>query len=80
MSLLTNSYAQVTWVEHSEYDESTVHYLLRPLLSSGFGFGAHRWIATLQRQSDYLAVLISPNFSIEDNTGFLLLHFILSPL
>ena len=68
--MLTNSFMQVTWVEHSEYDDSAVHYLLRPLLSSGFGFGAHRWVATLQRQSDCLAVLMSPNIPGEDNTGF----------
>ncbi|KAL1081256.1 hypothetical protein V6Z11_D09G052000 [Gossypium hirsutum] len=37
---MDNKYSKVTWVEHSEYDESTVHHLFRPLLSSGFGFGA----------------------------------------
>ncbi|XWS50570.1 hypothetical protein CRYUN_Cryun12cG0098200 [Craigia yunnanensis] len=66
---MDNKYSKVTWVEHSEYDDSAVHYLLRPLLSSGFGFGAHRWVATLQRQSDFLAVLMSPNIPGEDNTG-----------
>ncbi|XP_022765114.1 homeobox-leucine zipper protein ANTHOCYANINLESS 2-like isoform X1 [Durio zibethinus] len=66
---MDNKYSKVTWVEHSEYDDSAVHYLLRPLLSSGFGFGAHRWVATLQRQSDCLAVLMSPNIPGEDNTG-----------
>ncbi|XVF53651.1 hypothetical protein PTKIN_Ptkin05aG0115800 [Pterospermum kingtungense] len=66
---MDNKYSKVTWVEHTGYDDSAVHYLLRPLLSSGFGFGAQRWIATLQRQVDYLAVLVSPNLSAEDNTG-----------
>ncbi|XVE64183.1 hypothetical protein DITRI_Ditri07aG0081300 [Diplodiscus trichospermus] len=66
---MDNKYSKVTWVEHSEYDESVVHYLLRPLLSSGFGFGAHRWLATLQRQSDCLAVLMSPNIPGEDDSG-----------
>ncbi|GFZ15287.1 homeodomain GLABROUS 7 [Actinidia rufa] len=30
----------VTWVEHTEYDESITHHLYRPFLSSGMGFGA----------------------------------------
>ncbi|KAK8576614.1 hypothetical protein V6N13_032533 [Hibiscus sabdariffa] len=57
---MDNKYTKVTWVEHSEYDESTVHPLLRPLLSSGHGFGAQRWIATLQRQCHRFAQLVSP--------------------
>lgn len=61
---------QVTWVEHSEYDGNAVNHLLRPLISSGFGFGAPRWIATLQRQSERLAVLTaSPDIPDEDNAG-----------
>ncbi|XVF09823.1 hypothetical protein REPUB_Repub07fG0129700 [Reevesia pubescens] len=66
---MDNKYTKVTWVEHSEYDDSAVHHLLRPLLSSGFGFGAPRWIATLQRQSDCLEKLMSPDIPGEDNTG-----------
>ncbi|GMJ06542.1 ANTHOCYANINLESS 2, ARABIDOPSIS THALIANA HOMEODOMAIN PROTEIN [Hibiscus trionum] len=66
---LDNKYSKVTWIEHSEYDDSAVHHLLRPLLSSGLGFGAHRWIATLQRQCDCLALLMSPDIPGEDNIG-----------
>ncbi|TYH58077.1 hypothetical protein ES332_D08G130700v1 [Gossypium tomentosum] len=51
--------SKITWVEHSEYDDSAVHHLLQPFLSSGFGFGAHRWLATLQRQCDCMAILMS---------------------
>lgn len=54
-----HEYAQVTWVEHAEYDESQVHQLYRPLLSSGMAFGAQRWVATLQRQCECLAILMS---------------------
>ncbi|XP_038905187.1 homeobox-leucine zipper protein ANTHOCYANINLESS 2-like isoform X3 [Benincasa hispida] len=50
----------VTWVEHSEYDESYIHELYRPLIRSGLGFGAQRWIAALQRQSECLAILSTP--------------------
>ncbi|KAG5008346.1 hypothetical protein JHK85_026888 [Glycine max] len=56
---MPNGYSKVTWVEHAEYDESQIHQLYRPLLSSGMGFGAQRWVATLQRQCECLAILIS---------------------
>jgi homeobox-leucine zipper protein len=36
-----------------------VHQLYRPLLQSGLAFGAGRWLATLQRQCEGLAILIS---------------------
>ncbi|XP_054807918.1 homeobox-leucine zipper protein ANTHOCYANINLESS 2 isoform X2 [Prosopis cineraria] len=64
-----NGYSKVTWVEHMQYDESVVHQLYRPLLNSGFGFGAHRWIATLQRQCECLAILMSSSIPIEDHTA-----------
>ena len=60
---------QVTWVEHAEYDECQVHQLYRPLLSSGMGFGAQRWIATLQRQCECLAILMSSAVPSRDHTG-----------
>ncbi|KAG7018976.1 Homeobox-leucine zipper protein ANTHOCYANINLESS 2 [Cucurbita argyrosperma subsp. argyrosperma] len=63
---MPNGYSKVTWVEHSEYDESQIHELYRPLVRSGLGFGARRWIATLQRQSEALATLLS---SPSDHSG-----------
>ncbi|OMO97924.1 hypothetical protein COLO4_14278 [Corchorus olitorius] len=66
---MDGKYSKVTWVEHTEYDDNVVHPLLRPLLSTGFGFGAHRWLATLQRQCDCLSVLLCPDMPGEDNTG-----------
>ncbi|XP_020582116.1 homeobox-leucine zipper protein ROC5-like [Phalaenopsis equestris] len=56
---MPNGYSKVTWVEHAEYDESAVHQLYRPLLRSGMALGAQRWVATLQRQCECLAVLMS---------------------
>ncbi|KAK8718353.1 hypothetical protein V6N13_045589 [Hibiscus sabdariffa] len=56
---MPNGYSKVTWVEHAEYDKSEVHQLYRSLLSSGMGFGAQRWVATLQRQCECLAILMS---------------------
>uniref|UniRef100_A0A7N0SZF3 Uncharacterized protein n=1 Tax=Kalanchoe fedtschenkoi TaxID=63787 RepID=A0A7N0SZF3_KALFE len=66
---MPNGYSKVTWVEHAEYDESEVHQLYRPLLSSGLGFGAQRWVATLQRQSQCLAILMSSAVPSGDNSA-----------
>nr|POE77151.1 homeobox-leucine zipper protein anthocyaninless 2 [Quercus suber] len=66
---MPNGYSKVTWVEHAEYDESQVHQLYRPLLSSGMGFGAQRWIATLQRQCECLAILMSSSVPSRDHTA-----------
>ncbi|XP_012570175.1 homeobox-leucine zipper protein HDG1 isoform X2 [Cicer arietinum] len=66
---MPNGYSKVTWIEHWEYDESVVHQLYRPLVISGFGFGAHRWIATLQRQCECLAILMSSSISTDDHTA-----------
>ena len=67
--MLTDSKMQVTWVEHSEYDESAVHQLYRPILSSGRGFGAQRWLAALQRYYEGMAMIMSPSILGEDQAG-----------
>ncbi|VAI20093.1 unnamed protein product [Triticum turgidum subsp. durum] len=56
---MQNGYAKVTWVVHAEYDEAAVHELYRPLLRSGQALGARRWLASLQRQCEYHAILCS---------------------
>ncbi|XWS46018.1 hypothetical protein CRYUN_Cryun14cG0029100 [Craigia yunnanensis] len=66
---MPNGYSKVTWVEHAEYDESQVHQLYGPLLISGMGFGAQRWVATLQRQCECLAILMSSTVPTRDHTG-----------
>ncbi|XP_021904309.1 homeobox-leucine zipper protein ANTHOCYANINLESS 2-like isoform X1 [Carica papaya] len=66
---MPNGYSKVTWVEHAEYDESQVHQLYRPLLGSGMGFGAQRWVATLQRQCECLAILMSSAVPSRDHTA-----------
>ncbi|KAK4280385.1 hypothetical protein QN277_012014 [Acacia crassicarpa] len=66
---MPNGYSKVTWVEHTQYDESAIHQLYRPIVNSGFGFGAHRWIATLQRQCECLAILMSSSIPSEDHTA-----------
>ncbi|CAA6671969.1 unnamed protein product [Spirodela intermedia] len=37
----------VTWIEHVEVDDRTVHSMYRPLVNSGMAFGAKRWVSTL---------------------------------
>lgn len=66
---MPNGYSKVTWVEHAEYDESQVHQVYRPLLSSGMGFGAQRWVATLQRQCECLAILMSSAAPSRDHSA-----------
>ena len=61
-------------MEHAEYDDSQVHQLYRPLLSSGMGFGAQRWVTTLQRQCECLAILMSSAVPIRDHTGVVSSH------
>jgi hypothetical protein len=48
---------QVTWVVHGEYLESTVPELFKQFFRSGQAFGACRWLRSLQRQCEYMAVL-----------------------
>ncbi|KAL8554334.1 hypothetical protein ACS0TY_002499 [Phlomoides rotata] len=66
---MPNGYSKVTWVEHAEYDESVIHQLYRSLVSAGMGFGSQRWLATLQRQSECLAILMSSTLSPRDHTA-----------
>ncbi|XP_030457367.2 homeobox-leucine zipper protein ANTHOCYANINLESS 2 [Syzygium oleosum] len=66
---MPNGYSKVTWVEHAEYDENQTHQLYRPLISSGMGFGAQRWVTTLQRQCQCLAILMSSTVPSRDHTA-----------
>ncbi|KAH0855777.1 hypothetical protein HID58_084038 [Brassica napus] len=66
---MSNGYSKVTWVEHAEYDENQIHHLYRPLLRSGLCFGSQRWVATLQRQCECLAILMSSSVTSHDDTS-----------
>ena len=57
---------QVTWIEHTEYDERITHQLYRPLLRSGIAFGAQKWLSNLHRQCELFASIMS---SGGDNSG-----------
>ncbi|KAL5727623.1 Homeobox-leucine zipper protein ANTHOCYANINLESS 2 [Ranunculus cassubicifolius] len=56
---MPNGYSKVTWVEHAEYDPNIIHRLYRPVISAGMGFGAQRWVATLERECECLAIILS---------------------
>ncbi|KAL1531440.1 homeobox-leucine zipper protein ANTHOCYANINLESS 2-like isoform X2 [Salvia divinorum] len=56
---VANGYSKVTWIEHTEYDESVAHPLYRPLLRSGIAFGAQKWLSDLRRQCELFASLAS---------------------
>lgn len=58
---MPNNRSKVTWVEHLEYDNVGVHRIFRSIISSGMAFGAQRWVATLQRQCQRIAFLMSTN-------------------
>ncbi|KAG0452018.1 hypothetical protein HPP92_026188 [Vanilla planifolia] len=66
---LPNGYSKVTWVEHAEYDETTVHRLYRPPLRAGLGLGARRWLAALQRQAECLAIMAASSTPPRDCPG-----------
>ncbi|EPS72090.1 hypothetical protein M569_02668, partial [Genlisea aurea] len=63
---LPNGYSKVTWVEHMEVDDRSVHTIYKPLVSSGLAFGARRWVATLDRQCERLASVMANNISAGD--------------
>lgn len=64
-----NGYSKVTWIEHTEYDESIVHHLYRPLLRSGIAFGAQKWLSNMQRQCDLFAFVMSSAASNVDHSA-----------
>ena len=49
-----NRGSKVTWIEHVEVDNRSLHPLFRPIVSSGFAFSAKRWIATINRHCQWL--------------------------
>ncbi|CAN8252686.1 unnamed protein product [Cochlearia groenlandica] len=55
-----NGCSKVTWIEHSEYEESYIHSsAYQPLLSSSVRLDATKWLATLQRQCESYTTLLS---------------------
>ncbi|KAK3122872.1 hypothetical protein QOZ80_8AG0619600 [Eleusine coracana subsp. coracana] len=63
---MPNGYSKVTWVEHVEVDDRSVHNLYKPLVNSGLAFGAKRWVGTLDRQCERLASAMASNIPNAD--------------
>lgn len=66
-------FGQITWVEHVEVDETGVPTMYRPLVNSGLAFGAKRWVAALDRQSERFATSIATTIPTGDLRGTSLL-------
>uniref|UniRef100_A0ACD5W8J0 Uncharacterized protein n=1 Tax=Avena sativa TaxID=4498 RepID=A0ACD5W8J0_AVESA len=60
---MKNGYCKVTWIVNAEYDKSAVPGLYHPLLRTGHALGARRWLTSLKRRCQYLALLHS-NYAI----------------
>ncbi|CAN1124157.1 Homeobox-leucine zipper protein HDG2 [Linum perenne] len=63
---MPNGYSKVTWIEHVEVDDRGVHNLYKQIVGSGHGFGAKRWVATLDRQCERLASAMATNIPTND--------------
>nr|CAB3467411.1 unnamed protein product [Digitaria exilis] len=67
---MSNGYSKVTWVEHMEMEQMLpINVLYRNLVLSGAAFGAHRWLAALQRACERFASLAVLGASHHDLTG-----------
>ncbi|KAJ6849405.1 homeobox-leucine zipper protein ROC2 [Iris pallida] len=63
---MPNGYSKVTWVEHVEVDDRSVHSIYRSLVNSGLAFGARRWVSTLDRQCERLASAMASSIPTGD--------------
>ncbi|XP_021287377.1 homeobox-leucine zipper protein PROTODERMAL FACTOR 2-like [Herrania umbratica] len=52
---MPNESSRVTWVEHAQVDNGSVHPIFRPFVESGSAFSAKRWIAMINRHCQWLA-------------------------
>lgn len=58
---------KVTWVEHVEVDDrARSQNIFKHLICTGQAFGANRWVATLERQCERIASIISTDFQSVD--------------
>ncbi|KAJ7960041.1 Homeobox-leucine zipper protein [Quillaja saponaria] len=67
---MPNGYTKVTWVEHMEVeDRIKTHILYRDLVCSNIGYGAHRWVYTLQRMAERFAYFMGNNSPSSESGG-----------
>ncbi|XWS49522.1 hypothetical protein CRYUN_Cryun12cG0010200 [Craigia yunnanensis] len=60
---MPNGYSRVTWVEHADIEEKPVHQIFSHFVYNGMAFGAHRWLAVLERQCERIASLMARNIT-----------------
>ncbi|XP_074352225.1 homeobox-leucine zipper protein PROTODERMAL FACTOR 2-like [Apium graveolens] len=53
--------SKITWIEHVYVDYNGVSTMYKPLILSGLGYGAKRWVSILERQGQRLATAMSSN-------------------
>ncbi|ONI13150.1 hypothetical protein PRUPE_4G205900 [Prunus persica] len=68
---MPDGWSNVIWVEHVEVDNSLVHNMFEPLVSSGFAFCAKRWVATLIRQCQWLETTMARRTCFSTDGGFI---------
>ncbi|KAG2604955.1 homeobox-leucine zipper protein ROC8-like [Panicum virgatum] len=67
---MSNGYSNVTWVEHMEIEQTLpISALYRNLVLSGAAFGAHRWLAALQRACERVGSLAMLGAPLHDLVG-----------
>nr|CAB3486753.1 unnamed protein product [Digitaria exilis] len=66
---MSGGFCKVTWVVHSEYQEATLPPYFRQFFHSGQAFGARRWLKSLQRQCDYMAVLLHSSINVPTSSS-----------
>ncbi|XP_019451675.1 PREDICTED: homeobox-leucine zipper protein MERISTEM L1-like [Lupinus angustifolius] len=63
---MPNGFSKVIWVEHVEANHDQVNKQFRPLVTSGFAFGATRWLSSIVQHSEWLETLKGPTL-VADN-------------
>nr|WOR75494.1 HD-Zip IV transcription factor [Spirogyra pratensis] len=57
---ISNGCCNVTFLEHMEVEDRFVHILFQPFVESGTGYGALRWLSTLQRNCIRASIASNP--------------------
>ncbi|KAG2327743.1 hypothetical protein Bca52824_010471 [Brassica carinata] len=67
---MADGFSRVTWVEHVEVDDrGQLHHMFKHLLHSGQALGANRWVSTLDRQCERLAIMMATNITSIEPAG-----------
>ncbi|KAK7256303.1 hypothetical protein RIF29_29744 [Crotalaria pallida] len=63
---MPNGFSKVIWVEHVEANHNQVNKQFQPLVTTGFAFGATRWLACVVRQSEWFETMKGPTLVADD--------------